>query len=69
MSSLSDLPWCCIGDFNDILDHSKKQGPKKQPEWLIQGFRSTIGDTELVDLGLIGDLFTWERGCGIENWV
>ena len=66
---LSNLSWCCIGDFNDILHQSEKSGLRKQPEWLIQGFRSAIVDAELMDLGLFGSHFTWERGYGTESWV
>ena len=69
LSALSNLPCCCIRDFNDILDQSKKNGLRKQLEWLIQGFRSAVVDAKLMDLALIGSPFTWEIGRGTENWV
>ncbi|KAK6145264.1 hypothetical protein DH2020_022084 [Rehmannia glutinosa] len=65
----SSLPWCCIGDFNDLLNPSEKRGSIEHPQWLLSGFRTAIDDCYLWDLGICGYPFTWERGRGTENWV
>nr|DAD24222.1 TPA_asm: hypothetical protein HUJ06_025685 [Nelumbo nucifera] len=31
----SRLPWCCIGDFNDMLSPEDKQGRLDHPNWLL----------------------------------
>ena len=58
LAASSNLLWCCIGDFNDILHQSEKSGLRKQPEWLIKGFHSAIVDAELMDMGWVGSPFT-----------
>ncbi|KAK6149930.1 hypothetical protein DH2020_017455 [Rehmannia glutinosa] len=66
----SHLPWCCIGDFNDLLSISeKKKGNSDHRAWLLSGYRETIDDCGLIDLGMSGYQFTWERGRGSINWV
>ena len=42
LSIQSNLPWCCIGDFNDLLIQSEKKGKVRHPNYLIQGFRDTV---------------------------
>ncbi|KAK6140574.1 hypothetical protein DH2020_025681 [Rehmannia glutinosa] len=69
LANQSTLPWCCIGDFNDLLSSSEKRGNIDHPSWLLTGFRSAIDDCGLVDLGMLGYQFTWERGRGSLNWV
>ncbi|KAL8156039.1 hypothetical protein AgCh_001205 [Apium graveolens] len=38
-----------------------KRGGALYPEWLIEGFNEALGDTELVDLDLVGHQFMWEK--------
>ncbi|RVW81652.1 Transposon TX1 uncharacterized 149 kDa protein [Vitis vinifera] len=59
--STSSLPWCCLGDFNDIVCNEEKRGSVPHPPWLIRGFREAISDCQLQDLPLKGYPFTWER--------
>lgn len=32
------MPWCIIGDFNDILEVCEKKGNHDRPNWMINGF-------------------------------
>lgn len=57
LSSLSPIPWCIIGDFNDILSADDKCGKIEHPNWLLDGFRLAISDCQLIDLKL-GDVNT-----------
>lgn len=68
LSRASDLPWCVIGDFNDLLSHYEKRGNIEHPNWLLTGFRGAIEDSNLFDLGMVGYDFTWERGRGTDHW-
>lgn len=65
----SSLPWCILGDFNDMLVEGEKKGGRKQPIGLLTGFRKAINDCGLVDLGFVGEKFTWEKSQGKTDWV
>nr|DAD46191.1 TPA_asm: hypothetical protein HUJ06_004421 [Nelumbo nucifera] len=65
----SRLPWCCIGDFNDMLSPEDKRGRLDHPNWLLARFRETISDCHLHEISIIGSCFTWERGRGTKAWV
>lgn len=66
IASTSNLPWVCVGDFNDILSSEEKRGGRMRPNWMIQGFRGVVRDAGLQDIGLEGYPFTWERSRGKE---
>ena len=57
----SNLPWCCIGDFNDLLGQSEKKGRLTHLDYLIRSFRDAVDYWGLMDLGMVGHLFTWEK--------
>lgn len=63
------LPWVCIGDFNDLLVANEKRGRHKHPNWKLIGFNSAIIDCGLIDPGMEGNKFTWERSRDTDNWV
>lgn len=63
------LPWCVFGDFNDMLYASDKKGVHPHPESLLEGFRLTIEDCNLMEMDLLGGEFTWEKSKGKPNWV
>ncbi|KAK6150786.1 hypothetical protein DH2020_015718 [Rehmannia glutinosa] len=65
----SNLPWCILGDFNDLLSILEKRGNIEHPAWLISSFRNAVDDCKLIDLGMEGYQFTWERGRGSLNWI
>ena len=69
LSSISSLPWICIGDFNDLLHISEKQGRCEHPNWKLNGFQATVSDSGLVDLGMDDYQYTWERFRGTVDWV
>ena len=69
LSSISSLPWVCIGDFNDLLHNSEKRGRCQHPNWKLQGFRAAVSDSGLVDLGMEGYQYTCERSRGTVDWV
>ncbi|KAL0427154.1 UNVERIFIED_CONTAM: hypothetical protein Slati_2890200 [Sesamum latifolium] len=64
LHSQSHQVWLCAGDFNEILDQSKKSGGQPRPNWQIQNFRRALDNCELVDIGCTGSPFTWSnRHC------
>ncbi|XP_074360805.1 uncharacterized protein LOC141701064 [Apium graveolens] len=69
LAGMSELPWCIIGDFNDLMTGDEKKGPVRHPRALLNGFSEAISECGLVDLGYNGDKFTWERFRGTDRWV
>ncbi|KAL8124336.1 hypothetical protein AgCh_012113 [Apium graveolens] len=64
----SNLPWCILGDMNNIVSQLDKGGAA-YPQSLIDGFNAVLEDTGLQDMDLHGHQFTWERGRNTENWL
>jgi hypothetical protein len=54
-------PWLCLGDFNEILSNSEKEGGLPRPHACMDSFRDALQVCELVDLGFEGDPFTWRN--------
>ncbi|MCI07385.1 endonuclease/exonuclease/phosphatase family protein, partial [Trifolium medium] len=59
LSQDTSLPWCVMGDFNDMLFADDKRGGVAQPQWLIRGFREAVQDSRLIDLPMEGHPYTW----------
>ena len=55
----SPLPWVCAGDFNEILWSHEKLGLGARPEGVMKEFRDALDECGLMDLGYVGDKFTW----------
>lgn len=53
LSGMSNLPWCIIGDLNDLLSSEDKCGRVKHPYWLSNGFRETVATCSLSDIELM----------------
>jgi hypothetical protein len=56
------LPWLVLGDFNEILFHHEKEGGRMRAPRQMQAFHDILEECDLVDIGYIGDMFTWQRG-------
>ncbi|KAM6549548.1 hypothetical protein CsatB_021224 [Cannabis sativa] len=65
----SSLPWCILGDLNNIAHHEEKKGGRRYPQQLIDGFCEAMEDCGLEDMDLVGHPFTWEKGRGTDNWI
>ncbi|XP_030936513.1 uncharacterized protein LOC115961727 [Quercus lobata] len=69
LSTRSDLPWICIGDFNEIMHEREKEGGNIRPEWQMKNFREAVNQCNLRDIGYIGPNFTWCRRLGARGWI
>ncbi|XP_058767513.1 uncharacterized protein LOC131641227 [Vicia villosa] len=69
LADSSNLPWCIIGDFNDILFSNEKKGRIERPNWMMSGFRHAIQDAGLIDIPLEGYCFTWFKSLGTPRAV
>jgi exonuclease III len=43
-------PWLCLGDFNEILSNTEKEGGVPRPLACMESFRSALQACDLVDL-------------------
>ena len=59
LRSKPHLPWCCMGDFNEILQTEEKRGGRIRAHDQMQAFRDVLDDCGLVDLGFSEPEFTW----------
>lgn len=58
LSTISDLTWVVIGDFNEIRNVEEKEGGASQPPQQMARFDSAIDFCRLKELKFIGPLFT-----------
>lgn len=61
LASRSTLPWCVLGDINNLLHTSDKKGRFPPPSWLLNGFQNAIRDCNLIDMPLEGYLLLGAR--------
>ncbi|XP_058775465.1 uncharacterized protein LOC131649724 [Vicia villosa] len=69
LRNMSDVPWCVIEDFNDLLSQHDKVGIHQHPNWLCTGFREAVSDCNLLDVPLEGHPFTWIKSRGTEHVI
>lgn len=56
------MPWICIRDYNEILSSEEKQGRLPKTHAFMQAFCSALLHCTLIDLGYVGNIFTWNNG-------
>ena len=54
LSMASPMPWCIIGDLNNLMSQDEKIGGALYPNGMIDGFVETMVACGLNDLGMIG---------------
>ncbi|XP_074360553.1 uncharacterized protein LOC141700766 [Apium graveolens] len=69
LTGKSSLPWCIIGDFNDLMVMDEKRGGTRRPRYLLDGFSEAVRDSGLIDFGYMGEKYTWERSRGTGRQV
>lgn len=61
LAGQSELAWEVGGDFNEILSSEEKIGGDPRAAHLIDSFRSALIDCSLMDMGFVGEKFTWSN--------
>jgi hypothetical protein len=59
--STNDLPWLCVGDFNEVLHREEHVGVNERSWTQIAGFREAVDVCGLYDLGYRGVPWTFEK--------
>ena len=61
LHSQFQLPWLCLGDFNEILSMDEKAGGSIRSQQQMDGFRNVVDFCGFSDLGYCGTDFTWSN--------
>ena len=61
ISTLSSLPWLCVGDFNEVLRPEEHVGVGQRSNAQIQAFRDAVDVCMLLDIGYTGIPWTFEK--------
>uniref|UniRef100_A0A803P4P8 DUF4283 domain-containing protein n=1 Tax=Cannabis sativa TaxID=3483 RepID=A0A803P4P8_CANSA len=61
LKNKSSLPWCVVGDLNNVTSQSDKRGGNPYPNWLIEGFGNMLEECSLCDMDLCGYPYMWEK--------
>lgn len=81
LSQNSDLPWCCLGDFNEIVYAHEQEGGDICNQAQMDGFRNALNSCQLQNLGYVDNKFTWvttrcggikvrlDRVVAMQQWV
>ena len=51
LNSKPKLPWCCFGDFNELLEVQDKKGRVPRDQNLMENFREVL---DVCGLGEVG---------------
>ena len=61
LHSRFSLPWLCGGDFNELLKSHEKNGGRLRPYGQMESFKQVLDECNLLDLGYMGNKFTWSK--------
>lgn len=61
IGTLSNIPWLCIGDFNEVLRPDEQEGIGERSNAQIQDFRDVVDACMLMDIGYQGHFLTYEK--------
>ena len=59
LKSQYQMPWMCLGDFNEIVSTTEKPGGPSRAQQQMEGFRKAIDFCGFQDMGYEGPKFTW----------
>lgn len=63
-----EMPWLCLGDFNDLLRPDEKQGGGEMLSSTSRGLMSFMTSMNFVDIGFVGSKYTWcNKRPGLAN--
>ena len=61
LSNSNNLPWICLGDFNEVLRPDELIGMGQRSNTQIQAFRDTMDVCSLMDIGFSGRPWTFKK--------
>ncbi|KAL5756462.1 hypothetical protein ACOSQ2_021208 [Xanthoceras sorbifolium] len=70
LAGMDNLPWIIGGDFNEIMWGNEKMGGLFRNGAAMDNFREAINCSGLMDLGFVGNKYTWcnRQFSGVVIW-
>ncbi|XP_050245827.1 uncharacterized protein LOC126693745 [Quercus robur] len=82
LNSNQNIPWLCVGDYNEITRQEEKRSGVLRSFNQMQLFRDVIDECGLMDLGFVGPKYSWskhfesgqsiwerlDKGLAMNNW-
>jgi len=65
LSSILDIPWCLVGDFNDLETPSDKKGGLPPHTHSFARLTKFLSDINATSLHVSGNCFTWKKILGV----
>ena len=65
----NQIPWLCIGDFNEITSSLEKVGDNIRSARQMDRFHRVIHHYAFYDLGFVGPPFMWSKNNGEEGRI
>ena len=59
VSTLHNLPWAIVGDFNDVLNDSEKLKGNRVNMTRATAYCDCMSSCNMLDLGFSGPIYTW----------
>ena len=59
VSTLHNLPWAIVGDFNDVLNDSEKLGGNRVNMTRATAYCDCMNSCNMIDLEFSGPIYTW----------
>nr|POE90445.1 hypothetical protein CFP56_43119 [Quercus suber] len=69
LAATTNLLWVCVGDFNEVLSVTEKQGGMGRPFRQINNFRNCVNSCGLKDMVYMGSWFTWSMYGQDLGWI
>ena len=63
------IPWLCVGDFNEITSSSENAGGNVRRARQIVRFCWVIHHYAFLDRGFVGPPFIWSKNNGGDGWI
>jgi len=61
LNNIIDLPWCIIGDFNELANPTEKRGGKRYPLAKYERLNSFMYHINATSVPFTGSPFTWKK--------
>ena len=61
LNNNQNIPWLCVGDYNEITRQEEKRGGALRSFNQMQLFRDLIDECGLMDLGFVGPKYSWSK--------
>ncbi|XVF08056.1 hypothetical protein REPUB_Repub06bG0192700 [Reevesia pubescens] len=69
LDGMDNVPWLLIGDFNQVISNSEKQGGIPECERRMDLFRGVLEAQNLIDIEAVGCRYTWSNNHPLSGLI